>query len=36
MRKIIESSALKEREKTPPGQFWFSQVPEKFTGMVEA
>ena len=30
MRKIHESFALKKRDKTPPGQFRFSQVTEKF------
>ena len=36
VRKIHESFALKKRDKTPPGQFQFSQVTEKFTGVVEA
>jgi hypothetical protein len=36
VRKINESFALKKRDETPPGQFWFSQVTEKFTAVVEA
>ena len=36
MREIHESFALKKRDKTPPGRFQFSQVTEKFMGMVEA
>ena len=35
VRKIHESFALKKRDKTP-GLFRFSQVTEKFTGVVEA
>ena len=35
VRKIHESFALKKTDKTPPGRFWFSQVTEKFTGVVE-
>ena len=35
MRKIYESFALKKRDKAPD-QFQFSQVTEKFTGVVEA
>ena len=31
MRIAHESFALKERDKTPPSWFWFSQVTEKFT-----
>ena len=36
VRRIYQSFALKKRNKTPPSRFWFSQVTEKFTGMVEA
>ena len=36
VRKIHESLALQKRDKTAPGQLQFSQVTEKFTGMVEA
>ena len=36
VRKIYESFALKKRDKAPPGWFWFSQVTEKFVGVVEA
>jgi len=36
VRKIHESCALKKRDKTPPGWFWFSQMTEKCTGVVEA
>ena len=36
VRRIYESSALKKRDKTPPGRFHFSQVTEKFTGKAEA
>ena len=35
MRRIYESFAPKERDKIPPSQFRFSQVTEKFTGMME-
>ena len=36
MRKIHESFALNKRDKTPPGQFCFSQMTEKFMGVMEA
>ena len=36
VRKLYESFALKKRDKTPPSQFQFSQVTEKFMGVVEA
>ena len=36
VRKIRESFVLKKRDKTPPGQFPFSHVTEKFTGAVAA
>ena len=31
-----ERLAPKKRDKTPPGWFWFSQMTEKCTGVVEA
>ena len=31
-----ESFALKERDKTPLGGLWFSQVTKKFMGVMEA
>ena len=36
MRKVHESFDVKKRDKTPPSWFWFSQVTEKFMGVVEA
>ena len=36
MWKIHESFSPKRRDETPPGWFQFSQVTEKFTGVVEA
>ena len=36
VKKIHESFVLKKRDKTPPSWFWFSQVTEKLTGVVEA
>ena len=36
VRKVHESFAPKRRDRTPPGQLWFSQVTEKFTGVAEA
>ena len=36
VRKIHESFALNKRDKTPPGQFCFSQMTEKFMGVMEA
>ena len=36
VRRIYESFALKKRDKTPAGRFRFSQVTEKFAGVVEA
>ena len=35
VRKIHEIFALKKRDKTPPNWFQFSQMTEKFTGVVE-
>ena len=36
MKILHENFVSKERDKTPPGQLQFSQVTEKFIGVVEA